>query len=44
MSERRRHPHFDDRGTLNWHTRWKEALAEAKAGEKIVFIEFGREL
>jgi thioredoxin-related protein len=37
------HPHFDDRGTLSWHTRFESALAEAKAHEKLVFIEMGRE-
>lgn len=44
MNERRKHPHFDDRGTLHWHTRWKEALTEAKTEKKLVFVEFGREL
>lgn len=38
------HPHFDDHGTLDWKTRWAEALEEARAAEKGVFIEFGREL
>jgi hypothetical protein len=37
------HPHFDDRGTLSWHTRYADALAEAKRDKKIVFIEMGRE-
>lgn len=37
------HPHFDDRGTLNWHTRFAEALAEARRTKKRVFIEMGRE-
>lgn len=39
----RPHPHFDDRGTLNWHVRWKDALAQARAEDKLVFVEFGRE-
>jgi len=38
-----RHPHFDDRGTLEWHARYGEALAAARAGRKLVFIEMGRE-
>ena len=38
------HPHFDDRGTLHWHTRWSDALAQAKRERKRVFIEFGRQL
>ena len=42
-SARRPHPHFDDKGTLDWHTRWSRALAEARAEEKLVFVEFGRE-
>lgn len=38
-----RHPHFDDRGTLDWHLRWDEALAAAHASGKLVFVEMGRE-
>ena len=38
------HPHFDDRGTLSWHRRLEDALAQARAEGKKVFIEFGREL
>jgi hypothetical protein len=38
------HPHFDDRGTLSWHTRWKDALAEAQREKRLVFVELGREL
>lgn len=41
---RRPHPHFDDRGTLSWHTRWSTALAQAAAEHKVIFIEMGREL
>lgn len=44
MSERRPHPHFDDRGTLDWHRSWAEASATARREEKRVFIEIGREL
>jgi hypothetical protein len=44
MSERRAHPHFDDHGTLSWHTRYKDALAGAQRDKKTVFIELGREL
>ena len=43
-TNRRAHPHFDDRGTLTWHTRWSDALAQAKSEKKLVFVEFGREL
>ncbi len=38
------HPHFDDRGTLDWHVRWDDALAAARAAGKLVLIEMGREL
>lgn len=38
------HPHFDDGGTLSWHTRFAEALRAAAAEQKLVFIEMGREL
>lgn len=44
MNDRRPHPHFDDRGTLAWETRYEDALARAKREKKIVFIEMGREL
>jgi thioredoxin 1 len=43
MTEKKRHPHFDDKGTLSWHTRFKDALAEARAENKHLFIEMGRE-
>ncbi|GAC1393874.1 MAG: hypothetical protein NVSMB47_01940 [Polyangiales bacterium] len=35
------HPHFDDRG-LRWHTRYADALAEAKRDQKHVLVEYGR--
>ena len=38
------HPHFDDRGTLLWHTSLEDAKAKAAAEGKLIFIEFGREL
>ncbi len=40
---KRAHPHFDDRGTLDWTTSWSEALATAKRDKKHVFVELGRE-
>ncbi len=43
MATQRPHPHFNDKGTLDWHTRWEAALAQAKAEKKLVFVEFGRE-
>jgi hypothetical protein len=43
MTAHRPHPHFDDRGTLDWHTTLAEALETAAAGAKHVFIEIGRE-
>lgn len=43
MTTKRPHPHFDDRGTLDWHTGLAAALAEAKREKKHVFIELGRE-
>jgi hypothetical protein len=36
------HPHFNDQGAVAWHTRLADALAEAQATNKHVFIEFGR--
>jgi hypothetical protein len=38
------HPHFDDRGTLSWHTRWADALNEARSSRRKIFVELGREL
>ena len=38
------HPHFDDRGTLRWTTRWHEAQRAAREGEKLVLVELGRRL
>lgn len=43
MQTPRPHPHFDDRGTLSWHVRLRDALAQARAEGKLVFVEFGRE-
>ena len=43
MSTVRPHPHFDDRGTLDWHVHWDDALAAARREGKLVFIEMGRE-
>ena len=41
---KRAHPHFDDRGTLDWHTTCVEAQTAAKSGRKRLFIDVGREL
>ena len=38
------HPHFDDHGSLQWHTRFADARAAAAAEGKKIFIEMGREL
>ena len=43
MTTSRPHPHFDDQGTLDWHTTLAEALAAAAEQGKHVFIEVGRE-
>jgi hypothetical protein len=43
MADKTPHPHFDDRGTLSWHTRYADALAQAKRENKTLFIEMGRE-
>lgn len=44
MTSKTPHPHFDDKGSLHWHTRFADALAQAAAEKKKVFIELGREL
>ena len=38
------HPHFDDHGTLDWHTQFEGAKSQAKAEGKLVLIEMGRRL
>ena len=43
MSEKKRHPHFDDRDTLDWHTSFA-AAARAREEGKLLFVEIGREL
>lgn len=43
MKTRTPHPHFDDRGVLDWHVRWRDAQAAARAEKKLVFVELGRE-
>lgn len=40
---KRPHPHFDDRDTLDWNTRWSEAQEHARGQNKLIFVEFGRE-
>lgn len=37
------HPHFDDRGTLDWHLVFEDAQAAAKRESKLLVIEYGRE-
>ncbi len=36
------HPHFNDRGTLNWFETLEGAIEEAKRNGRMIFIEFGR--
>ena len=36
------HPHFDDGGTLQWHTKLSDAKAAAKEAPKLILIEYGR--
>lgn len=42
MSQPSTHPHFNDQSAVMWHNRLADALAEAQAAGKHVFIEFGR--
>jgi thioredoxin-related protein len=37
-----KHPHFDDKGGLSWHTDFKSALQEAQKTKKKLFIDSGR--
>ncbi|MEM8883133.1 MAG: hypothetical protein AAGD14_03600 [Planctomycetota bacterium] len=36
------HPHFDDRGTLQWFTELEKAQAAARKQGKVIFVEYGR--
>ena len=40
---RKAHPHFNSGGVLNWTTTLADAQALAKAEDKLIFIEYGRE-
>lgn len=40
----RPHPHFEDGGVIPWYTSLAEAKAAAKKQDKLIFIEYGREL
>ena len=44
MTDLAPHPHFDDRGTLDWKRDWAEAQEAARADGKRIFVEIGREL
>jgi thioredoxin-related protein len=44
MTSPRPHPHFDDKGTLDWHRSWAEAAETARREKKLVFVDMGREL
>lgn len=43
MSANRPHPHFDDKGTIDWEPRFADAMARAKREGRLIFVEFGRE-
>ena len=38
----RRHPHFNDQGTLVWYERFEDAKRAARAEGKVIFVEYGR--
>lgn len=40
----RPHPHFEDGGVIPWYTSLAEAQAAARKQDKLIFIEYGREL
>lgn len=43
-SGKKGHPHFDDKGALQWDTTLAAAQARAKKETKLIFIEYGRKL
>ena len=38
-----KHPHFDDGGTLVWHTKLAAAKEAAQKADRLIFVEYGRE-
>ena len=40
---RRGHPLYNDKGAIDWRETWADAARLAKARNKLVFIEMGRE-
>ncbi len=36
-----KHPHYDDKGTLQWHTTFDAAKEAARKAEKLIFVEVG---
>ena len=36
-----RHPLYDDKGTLAWHTKLAEAKAAAAKADKLILVEVG---
>jgi len=38
------HPHFDDRGALDWEASWVMASDRARRERKRIFVELGNEL
>jgi hypothetical protein len=37
------HPHFQDGGALSWSKKLADAQTAAKAADRLIFIEYGRE-
>lgn len=38
-----KHPHFDDKGTLQWQTTFDAAKAVAKNADRVIFVQYGRQ-
>jgi hypothetical protein len=36
-----KHPHYDDQGTLQWHTTFAAAKEDARKADKLIFVEVG---
>jgi hypothetical protein len=36
-----KHPHYDDKGTLQWHTSFAPAKETARKREKLILVEIG---
>jgi hypothetical protein len=42
LTRAQKHPHFDDGGTLVWHTKLSAAKEAAAREDRVILVEYGR--